>query len=89
MISSCVGPGEELKVEHLVFVVHGIGAHCDLSFRSLVDCGECVFVCLCMWVGWTGGDTAESLRMLKTSMEEYWSLDAVHMWPSWEWTSCA
>lgn len=34
----CVG--EELKVDHVVFVVHGIGAHCDLSFRSLVDCGE-------------------------------------------------
>jgi len=48
-ISFCVGPGEELKVDHLVFVVHGIGAHCDLSFRSLVDCGEfvSVYVCAC------------------------------------------
>ena len=27
-------------MDHLVFVVHGIGAHYDLSFRGLVDCGK-------------------------------------------------
>ena len=32
--------GEQSRIDHLVFVVHGIGAHHDLSFRSLVDCGE-------------------------------------------------
>ena len=34
--------GEQSRVDHLVFVVHGIGAHHDLSFRSLVDCGKSV-----------------------------------------------
>lgn len=33
-----VDSGEQTRVDHLVFVVHGIGAHCDLNFRSLVDC---------------------------------------------------
>ena len=32
--------GEQSRIDHLVFIVHGIGAHHDLSFRSLVDCGE-------------------------------------------------
>ena len=32
--------GEQSRIDHLVFVVHGIGAHHDLSFRSLVDCGK-------------------------------------------------
>lgn len=32
--------GEEHKIDHLVFVIHGIGAYHDLSFRTLVDCGE-------------------------------------------------
>ena len=37
--------GEQSRVDHLVFVVHGIGRHCDLSFRNLVDCGMmCVLV---------------------------------------------
>ncbi len=32
--------GEQTRIDHLVFVVHGIGAHCDLSFKSLVDCSK-------------------------------------------------
>ena len=31
--------GEQSRIDHLVFVVHGIGEHHDLSFRCLVDCG--------------------------------------------------
>lgn len=33
-----VEQGEQSRVDHLVFLVHGMGAHADLSFRSLVDC---------------------------------------------------
>lgn len=33
--------GEQSRIDHLVFVVHGIGEHHDLSFRCLVDCGRC------------------------------------------------
>ena len=32
--------GECSHVDHLVFVVHGIGPVCDLRFRSVVECGE-------------------------------------------------
>lgn len=32
--------GELPKVDHLVFMVHGIGPVCDLRFRSIVECGE-------------------------------------------------
>ena len=31
--------GEPTRVDHLVFVVHGIGTTCDLQFRNIVDCG--------------------------------------------------
>ena len=33
-------PGEQSRIDHLVFVVHGIGEHHDLNFRCLVDCGR-------------------------------------------------
>ena len=32
--------GELAKVDHLVFMVHGIGPVCDLRFRSMVECGQ-------------------------------------------------
>lgn len=34
-------PGELHKIDHLVFMVHGIGPVCDLRFRSMIECGEC------------------------------------------------
>ena len=34
--------GEPSQVDHLVFVVHGIGSTCDLRFRSIIECGECI-----------------------------------------------
>lgn len=34
---SCLG--EMPQVDHLVFMVHGIGPVCDLRFRSMVECG--------------------------------------------------
>ena len=42
IILSCslYSSGEQSRIDHLVLVVHGIGAHHDLSFRSLVDCGK-------------------------------------------------
>ncbi|XP_061766796.1 SEC23-interacting protein [Nerophis ophidion] len=33
-----VPDGELSKVDHLVFMVHGIGPVCDLRFRSMVEC---------------------------------------------------
>ena len=32
--------GESTQIDHLVFVVHGIGSTCDLRFRNIVECGE-------------------------------------------------
>lgn len=32
--------GELPTVDHLVFMVHGIGPVCDLRFRSMIECGE-------------------------------------------------
>lgn len=42
VVKSCAPffPGELPKVDHLVFMVHGIGPVCDLRFRSMVECGE-------------------------------------------------
>ncbi|XP_021561782.1 phospholipase DDHD2 isoform X2 [Carlito syrichta] len=37
-ISVDIHCGEPLQIDHLVFVVHGIGPACDLRFRSLVQC---------------------------------------------------
>ena len=32
--------GESEEVDHLVFVVHGIGDSCEVRFRNIVECGE-------------------------------------------------
>lgn len=32
--------GEMSQIDHLVFMVHGIGPVCDLRFRSIVECGK-------------------------------------------------
>ena len=32
--------GEPNQVDHLVFVVHGIGPVCDMRFRGIVECGK-------------------------------------------------
>ena len=32
--------GESRQIDHLVFVVHGIGSICDIRFRSIVECGK-------------------------------------------------
>ena len=32
--------GESRQVDHLVFVVHGIGSVCDIRFRNIVECGK-------------------------------------------------
>jgi len=36
----CLWSDEAVQVDHLVFVVHGIGPGCDLRFRNIVECGE-------------------------------------------------
>ena len=35
---------ETEKIDHLCFVVHGIGEGCDMKFRPIVDCGKNVIV---------------------------------------------
>uniref|UniRef100_A0A8C5HI41 DDHD domain-containing protein n=1 Tax=Gouania willdenowi TaxID=441366 RepID=A0A8C5HI41_GOUWI len=37
-ISVEIPDGEPHKVDHLVFMVHGIGPACDLRFRSIIQC---------------------------------------------------
>ena len=32
--------GECDQVDHLLFLVHGIGSVCDLRFRAVEQCGE-------------------------------------------------
>lgn len=32
--------GEPDKIDHVLFMVHGIGAACDLKFRSVEEVGE-------------------------------------------------
>ncbi|XP_062452934.1 phospholipase DDHD2 [Rhea pennata] len=37
-IATEIPNGEPLQIDHLVFVVHGIGPACDIRFRSIVQC---------------------------------------------------
>ncbi|NXJ89010.1 DDHD2 Phospholipase, partial [Corythaixoides concolor] len=37
-IAAEIPNGEPLQIDHLVFVVHGIGPACDIRFRSIVQC---------------------------------------------------
>ena len=32
--------GEPAQIDHLVFVVHGIGPIADLRFRNIIECGK-------------------------------------------------
>lgn len=45
--------GESTQVDHLMFVVHGIGPTCDLRFRNIIECGMfALFVlntCFCIF----------------------------------------
>lgn len=35
-----IDEGEPEKVDHLVFLVHGIGSVCDLKFRTVEEVGK-------------------------------------------------
>ncbi|XP_051496748.1 phospholipase DDHD2 isoform X1 [Apus apus] len=37
-IAAEIPNGEPLQIDHLVFVVHGIGPACDIRFRSIIQC---------------------------------------------------
>lgn len=50
LIFLCFLSGEPEKVDHLVFMVHGIGPACDLRFRSIIQCGKCNFACIYLYV---------------------------------------
>ena len=41
--------GEPIEVDHLVFVVHGVGPAADMRFRSIYECGKgfCVLTFSC------------------------------------------
>ena len=39
-INENIAVGEPAKIDHVVFVIHGIGVTCDLRFRSIVECGR-------------------------------------------------
>ena len=32
--------GESAQIDHLIFVVHGIGPIADLNFRNIIECGR-------------------------------------------------
>lgn len=36
--SSIIEPDEQDRIDHVCFVVHGIGPGCDLKFRPLIEC---------------------------------------------------
>jgi hypothetical protein len=38
-----IDEGEPAKVDHLLFLVHGIGPVCDLKFRTVEEVGEFSF----------------------------------------------
>ena len=42
-INENIAVGEPAKIDHVVFVIHGIGVTCDLRFRSIVECGKKLF----------------------------------------------
>ena len=46
--------GEPSQIDHLVFVVHGIGPYADLKFRSLIECGKnhIKIICKKNYNGW-------------------------------------
>ncbi|XP_022287855.2 triacylglycerol hydrolase DDHD2-like isoform X2 [Crassostrea virginica] len=33
-----INDGEPIQIDHLVFVVHGIGDFCDVKFRNIIEC---------------------------------------------------
>uniref|UniRef100_A0A3Q2TC44 SEC23-DDH2 WWE domain-containing protein n=1 Tax=Fundulus heteroclitus TaxID=8078 RepID=A0A3Q2TC44_FUNHE len=49
-----VPDGELPTVDHLVFMVHGIGPVCDLRFRSMIECRKCCFSSCCGGAGQRG-----------------------------------
>lgn len=38
-----IDEGEPAKIDHLLFLVHGIGSVCDLKFRTVEEVGELSF----------------------------------------------
>ena len=39
-VADKIEPDEINQIDHLCFVVHGIGEGCDMKFRPIVDCGK-------------------------------------------------
>jgi hypothetical protein len=38
-----IDEGEPVKIDHLLFLVHGVGPVCDLKFRTVEEVGELFF----------------------------------------------
>ena len=32
------------NIDHVCFVIHGIGEGCDMKFRPLLDCGKILYI---------------------------------------------
>lgn len=39
-----IDEGEPERVDHLLFMVHGIGSVCDLKFRSVEEVGKSILL---------------------------------------------
>lgn len=39
-----IDEGETAEVDHVLFMVHGIGSVCDLKFRTVEEVGMFVFI---------------------------------------------
>lgn len=39
-IGETITIGEPAKIDHVIFVVHGIGVTCDMRYRNIIECGE-------------------------------------------------
>lgn len=44
-----ISDGEAEKIDHLLFLVHGIGSVCDLRFRPVEQCGKATTFFACIW----------------------------------------
>ncbi|XP_053125739.1 phospholipase DDHD2-like isoform X2 [Hemicordylus capensis] len=71
--------GEPLQIDHLVFVVHGIGPAWDIRFRSIVQCGSLILFDLLTNQKSTSEeeDKNEAPQTLATSQEAFGSVNDI------------
>ena len=65
--------GESLQVDHLIFVVHGIGPGCDLRFRNIVECGkQCVCQCVDLSVVSAANSVVNVTQLVPATVTSEW-----------------